>query len=184
MEDQLIIRMFFERSEEAIAELMKKYGARCKKLSMGILGNESDAEECVNDAYLAVWNQIPPTEPSSLGAYVAKITRNLALSKYHKNMAIKRKAKYDACVEELEEILCSNETGEGAILQGELTGAINRFLEKLDSTDRVIFVERFWFCRECGEIARELGKSSNYVNVHLHRVKGKLKKFLMMEEWM
>ena len=182
MEDQLIIGMFFERSEKAISELMNKYGRRCKTLSLGILGNESDAEECVNDAYLAVWNAIPPTKPDSLGAYVAKITRNLAISRYRKNVATKRNAKYDACVEELEEILCSNETVESTILQGELKGAVNRFLETLDRKDRMIFVERFWYCRECPEIARELGKNKNYVNVRLHRIKERLKKFLMTEE--
>ncbi|MBR6478569.1 MAG: sigma-70 family RNA polymerase sigma factor [Lachnospiraceae bacterium] len=183
MEDQLIIKLFFERSEEAITELTNKYGKRCKALSMGILGNEQDAEECVNDAYLVTWNQIPPTNPESLGAYVAKITRNLALSRYHKNTALKRNAKYDTCVEELEDILQSKETVEDAILSGELKDAVNRFLETLKKTDRILFVERFWFCKECPEIARDLGKSTNYVNVHLHRIKEKLRKYLMAEEW-
>lgn len=183
MEDQLIIKLFFERSEEAITELTNKYGKRCKALSLGILGNEQDAEECVNDACFVTWNQIPPTSPKSLGAYVAKITRNLALSKYHKNAAMKRNAKYDACIEELEEILRSNETVEDRILSGELKDAINRFLDTLKKTDRILFVERFWICKECPEIARDLGKSTNYVNVRLHRVKEKLRKYLMAEEW-
>ena len=182
MEDRMIIELFFERSEEAISELTNKYGKRCKALALGILGNEEDAKECVNDAYLATWNQIPPTRPDALGAYVAKITRNLALDRYHKNAAQKRNAKYDACLEELEEILQSKETVEEEILSGELKGAINRFLEQLRKQDRVLFVERYWFCKESAEIAKELGQSANYVNVRLHRVKTKLKKFLMAEE--
>lgn len=183
MEDQLIIGLFFERSEDAIKELTNKYGKRCKALSQRILGNEQDAEECVNDAYLTVWNQIPPTKPERLGAYVAKITRNLALSMYHKRMAQKRNASYDTCLDELEEILRSNETVEDAILSGELKGAINRFLETLKKPDQRLFVERFWFCKDCSEIAKDLGKSTNYVNVRLHRIKERLRAFLIAEEW-
>ena len=124
MEDQLIIDLFFERSEKAISELANKYGKRCKALAVRILENEEDAEECVNDAYLAAWNNIPPEHPAFLGAYVARITRNLSLSKVRADLALKRKSEYDVCVEELEEVLRSKENVEDAILTGELKGAI------------------------------------------------------------
>ena len=61
MEDNKIIDLFFDRSEQAIVELSIKYGNLCKKISENILNNFADAEECVNDTYLAVWNNIPPT---------------------------------------------------------------------------------------------------------------------------
>lgn len=182
VEDQLIIKLFFERSEKAISELANKYGKRCKVLSAGILGNDEDAEECVNDAYLAVWNHIPPESPKFLGAYVARITRNLSLSKVRASLTQKRRSDYDVCIEELEEILRSGDNVEDAILCGELKGAINRFLEQQGKTDRIIFVNRFWFCKDVPEIARQLGQSTNYVNVHLHRMKDKLRKFLKSEE--
>ena len=182
MEDQLIIKLFFERSEQAISELANKYGKRCKALSVEILGNEQDAEECVNDAFLATWNNVPPEKPKFLGAYVARITRNLSLSKIRANLTQKRRSEYDVCIEELEEILHGRETVEDAILSGELKGAINRFLEDQNKLDRVMFVERFWFCKSVPEIAEKLGQSTNYVNVHLHRMKGKLRKFLESEE--
>lgn len=63
MEDQLIIKKFFERSEEAVRELSDKYGALCNGIAYRILGNEQDAEECLNDAFLAVWNNVPPESP-------------------------------------------------------------------------------------------------------------------------
>ncbi len=52
MEDEKIIDLFFDRSEQAIHELDTKYGKVCHKLSYNILQNKQDAEECVNDAYL------------------------------------------------------------------------------------------------------------------------------------
>ncbi|MBE6578774.1 MAG: hypothetical protein E7651_03085 [Ruminococcaceae bacterium] len=66
MNDEKIIALFFERAEQAIAELDRKYGAACRSVSFHILGNREDAEECVNDAYLGVWNAIPPAKPHPL----------------------------------------------------------------------------------------------------------------------
>lgn len=63
MEDQQIIRLFFERSEQAITELSRKYGALCFQIADNILDDPQDAEECVNDAWLGAWNSIPPQRP-------------------------------------------------------------------------------------------------------------------------
>ena len=52
MDDEKIINMFFERSEQGIHELDAKYGAICRNLSYNIVNSRQDAEECVNDAYL------------------------------------------------------------------------------------------------------------------------------------
>ena len=51
IEDEKIVELFFERSEQAIHELGNKYGKVCRKLSYNIVNNMQDAEECVNDAY-------------------------------------------------------------------------------------------------------------------------------------
>lgn len=55
MEDKKIVELFYQRSEQAIAELAAKYGALCMKLAMNLLGDRQDAEECVNDAWLGAW---------------------------------------------------------------------------------------------------------------------------------
>ena len=57
MTDEEIIRLFFERSEQAIAELSKAHGSTAARVARNILGSERDAEECLNDTYLAVFNQ-------------------------------------------------------------------------------------------------------------------------------
>lgn len=66
MEDEKIIELFFERSEQAIKELDLKYGKVCHSVSYNILHNRQDTEECVNDAYLGTWNAIPPQCPNPL----------------------------------------------------------------------------------------------------------------------
>ncbi len=181
MEDQLIINLFFERSEEAIRELNIKYGSMCKRLANRFLHNEQDVEECMNDAYLAVWNTIPPQKPNPLSAYVCRIVKNTALKKYRANTAQKRNHCYDVILEEVDEFLSASETVESEILAKEIGSRINAFLGGIKDKDRVMFVQRYWFCYSVEEIAKALGVSKNYVTVHLHRTRERLRKFLRSE---
>ena len=100
MDDSKIIELFYERSEQAIIELSKKYGTVCTKVAKNILNDVRDTEECVNDAYLGAWNTIPPQRPNPLLSYVCRIVRNLAIKKYHANTAVKRNSIYDVALDE------------------------------------------------------------------------------------
>ena len=60
LEDSKIISLFFERSEQAVEELNRKYGNTIRKTAANILSDRLDVEECVNDTYLRAWNSIPP----------------------------------------------------------------------------------------------------------------------------
>ncbi len=42
----------------------------------------------------------------------------------------------------------------------------------------IIFIKRYWFLETIPEIADNTGKSKNYVTVHLHRSREKLKNYL------
>lgn len=182
MKDQLIIELFFERSEQAIKELSKKYGRLCRTVSYNILGNEEDVEECVNDTYLAAWDTIPPQRPNPLQAYICKIARNLSLKKYQSNSAQKRNHAYDVVLEEVAGCLVSRENVEEEILVKELSLYLNEFLETLKKKERVIFVQRYWYCTSISEIAKKMNMSTNQVTVGLHRTREKLKKYLERKE--
>lgn len=66
LEDSKIIELFFTRVEQAIVELSAKYGIVCRRIARNILKNDFDAEECVNDTYLAAWNTIPPPQKKKI----------------------------------------------------------------------------------------------------------------------
>ncbi|MBQ6172913.1 MAG: sigma-70 family RNA polymerase sigma factor [Clostridia bacterium] len=144
MDDSKIIELFFERSEQAIIELSNKYGAIFSKVADNILNNRRDAEECVNDAYLGVWNTIPPQRPDPLLSYVCRIVRNLALKKYHENTAQKRNSYYDAALDEIEDCIPSSFSVENQIMAKEVAGVIDGFLETLDQQSRIMFIRRYW----------------------------------------
>lgn len=178
MEDEKIIRLFLSRSEQAIAELSCKYGGTCRKIAFNILNNLEDAEECVNDTYLATWNSIPPNTPNPLVTYVCKITRNLSLKKYRYNTARKRNSFYDISLTELENCIPSNDSNLKPCEEENLTIIIEDFLDSLDKKSRIMFVKRYWFAESVKSIAEEFGTTENYVAVRMLRIREKMKIYL------
>lgn len=181
MEDQEIIELFYARSEQAITQLQNKYGRRCLQVAGNILNNQLDAEECVNDAYLAAWNTIPPQKPDPLLTYICHIVRNLSIKKYHANNALKRNSHYDIALDELEECIQTKETVEDQIAVKELAEAINQFLGTLSRENRIMFVRRYWFSDSVADIAKMFKMSSRNVSLRLLRVRKGLKKYLEKE---
>ena len=180
MDDRQIIALFYERSEQAITELSKKYGDLCFKIAINILNNPQDAEECVSDAYLGVWNSIPPQNPAPLRAYLCRIVRNLALKKLRTNTALKRGSQLEVSLSELENCLPDNSFDE-QLSAKELTAQLNAFLSTLHRDDRVMFIKRYWFAEPLPEIAKAFGITEHNASVRLGRIRKKLHQYLNKE---
>ena len=181
MKDCEIIDLLFERSEQAITELILKYETAVRKVVFHVLGDPQDVEECVNDTWLQVWGTVPPQRPESLGAYSCRIAKNISLNRYHANTAQKRNSYYDAALDELEcavPALASVETEYDA---KELAEYINRFLKGSSYDDRYLFLRRYWYADTVSEIAREMRLSNHAVSVRLFRIRKKLQSYLKKE---
>ena len=181
MEDSRIIELFFERSEQAIKELSDKYGMICRRVADNVLNDRRDSEACVNDAYLGVWNTIPPKRPDPLLSYVCRIVRNLALKKYHENTAKKRNSFYDVALDEISDCFPSSVSVEDEVSANEVAKIIDKFLETLDRHSRVMFIRRYYFSESIESIAELFGRSAHYVSVRLSRIRKALKKHLIKE---
>ena len=181
LKDHEIIDLFFERSEQAITELILKYGAAIKKVASNILNNAQDVEECQSDTYLHVWNRIPPTRPVHLGAYVCRIARNVSLTRYHANTAEKRNSHYDVALQELEGTIPALSTVETDYDAKELTRYLNQFLKELDCDDRYLFMRRYWYGDGITEIAGNLKITPHTASVRLFRLRQKLRTLLQKE---
>lgn len=181
MTDDRIIALFFDRNEQAIEEVQKKYGTYCHTVAFGVLNSREDAEECVNDTYLQAWNAIPPQRPQVLSAFLAKITRNLALMRYRANHREKRGAgQLPLALEELQD--CLPDAGNGSITDAVvIRKALNRFLHTLPEPSRGIFLRRYWYVRSISEIAQELGMKESRVKMTLLRTREKLREHLTRE---
>ena len=182
IDDEKIIELFFERSEQGIRELDMKYGKICHNLSYNIVNSRRDAEECVNDAYLGAWNAIPPARPNPLLSYIVKIVRNISLKTYWRKEAAKRSSHYTIAMEEIEACIADPNTIEAEIEVRELARIIESFLDTLTVENRVIFMRRYWFSDSCKDIAGFVGLSEKNVSVRLTRIRQKMKDYLIERE--
>lgn len=178
MDDGKIIELFYIRSENAIKETAAKYGGICYKLSFNILNNQRDAEECVNDAYLGLWNAIPPAKPNPFSAFLYKLVRNISLKRYRSNNALKRNGPFEKSMDELELTLPSKEDVESLVDAEELKVSVEVFLKELSKENRIIFIRRYWFFDSYADIAKRMGMSQKNISVRLARVRKELQAFL------
>ena len=171
-----------DRSENAISETDKKYGRYCHYIAFGILQSEEDAKECVNDAYFRVWNAIPPHQPICFKTFLGKITRGLALNRWEKLAAKKRRGgQVSIALDELAECIPDTQNTEDISEDIVIKDTLNRFLDSLPSEARNIFVRRYWYLLPIKEIAKEYRLSENKVAVILFRTRKKLKDELEKE---
>ena len=182
IDDEKIIEMFFERSEQGIRELDIKYGKICHNLSYNIVNSRQDTEECVNYAYLGAWNAIPPVHPNPLLSYIVKIVRNISLKIYWRKEAAKRSGHYTIALEEIEGYIADPKTVEDEIEARELARIIEEFLNTLTLENRVIFMRRYWFADSYKDIAEFIGLSEKNISVRLTRIREKMKQYLIERE--
>ena len=182
MEDSRIIDLFFQRSGDAVAALSGKYANYCYTIAYNILSSAEDAEECVNDTYLGVWNAIPPHRPLRLSAFVGKITRRLAFNRRRALQTEKRGGgALPLILEELEECTAGGEDTYGAVEDAELERSINRFLHALPERDCNVFLRRYWYAEPLQDITKRYGLKENTVKTILYRTRQKLKAHLEKE---
>lgn len=180
MDDSHIIQLLFERAEAAIDALAQRFGKQLYRIAMNILSSPQDAEECVNDTYLALWNAIPPEKPDPLCAYTYRIGRNTAIKKHRSNTAQMRNSTYDLSLDELAGCIPDDSIWE-TLDARELGRSIDSFLDTLNQENRIIFLRRYWFGDSVKDIAKGRGISAGTVSVRLNRMRGALKDYLYKE---
>ncbi len=182
MQDCDIIKLFFDRDEHAIKETEAKYGDALLRIAENITFDASDAEECVNDTYLAAWNSIPPEKPVHLFAYLAKITRNQSYSFIETKTRKKRSAVIVELSRELSECIPSYSDIDKELRSEVLNRTIGEFVRSLDDGSQYVFMRRYFYSDSIRSISHSTGFSENKVKSMLMRIRKKLKKKLEKED--
>lgn len=181
MEDREIVQLYWERDERAIGESEKKYGGLCRGVALRVLNSMEDSEECVSDTWLRSWNVIPPQRPNLLGAFLARITRNLALDRWRASHAAKRLGGETAlALEELGDCV-SGESLEDEVARRELARVLNAFLRSLPERDRTLFLRRYWAFETLETLAKQEGMSVSALHRRLRRLRAALAECLKKE---
>lgn len=183
IEDEKIVELFWERSEDALSKVRVKYSRYCYAIAFRILRSSEDAEECVNDTLLRVWDAIPPARPNMLRIFLGKITRNLSLNYSEKKNAQKRGSGVtELLLSELKECIPSNyNSPEDWFDEQHVLDVINQFLQETSTSKRKVFVRRYWYGSSIKEIGEDFGFSESKVNTILFRLRRSLKNKLEKE---
>ncbi len=182
MDDREIVSLYWQRDERAIHETAAQYGAYCMRISKNILQDPFRSEENVNDAYMQLWNSIPPHRPQSLTAFLGKITRNLALNKYKAAQAQKRAAdNFSVSLEELDVCTPSRIQTEDEVGVAGLSRSISAFLRSQSAPARNVFICRYFYCDSVADIAERFGYSQSKVKSMLMRTRERLRLHLEKE---
>ena len=174
MEDKALLQLLFDRAETVFSELANRFGRRLTRTALNILDSPEDAEECVSDTYLAIWNAIPPARPDPLAPYVYRTGKNIALNRLRARSAQKR-GSYVLSLEELSDCVPAPSRDR------DLGRGLNDWLRTLPKQDRVIFLRRHWFGDSVKDIAKAAAMTESAVSVRLHRLKNQLKTYLTKE---
>ncbi len=178
MEDERLIELFWNRSENAILETATKYGLYLQKISMNILKSAEDAKECVNDTYFKVWNSIPPQRPGMFQSWIGRIARNISFDRYKREHAQKRGGKgFDILLSELADCIPDQNSGKESEDE-EIREILNLFLQELKKESRMIFVRRYWYGDSIGEIALRFELKESKVKTSLYRSRNRLRTHL------
>lgn len=181
MDDGEIIRLFELRDERAIPEIKEQYGRLMVKIAENITGNPGDAEECLNDSLLGLWNAIPPAKPENLRAYACKTARTAALKRLEYLSAGKRRDEKKLPLSELEAVL-GDERSVREADEVEFRVSVDGFLEKLSKEQRTVFLKRYFFYDTVPQIAGDMKISEAKVKSMLHRLGIKFREYLKRSE--
>lgn len=181
MEDDLIIQLFLARSQDALIQTQQKYEKLLHHIAGNILSDPRDVEEATADAYLRLWNSIPPNRPHYLQSYVAKLTRNAALDILRTRNRHKRDSRSDILFSELDECIAASGDISARLEERELAALINRYLRTLDAVSRNLFIRRYFAMDELEELAADFGMTKHTVSARLYRVRKGLQKYLRKE---
>lgn len=182
MEDSKIVELYWARSESAILETQRKYANYCFRIASNILPIREDAQECVNDTYLAAWNAIPPSRPSVLSTFLGKLTRRISLDRWRNLRAQKRGGgTVMVALEELTDCIPGGSDPAAEVEARELASAISNFLDVLPYMERNVFLMRYFDLAGLKDIESRFRISSSKAKSMLHRTRKKLRAYLQKE---
>lgn len=181
MTDREIMQLYINRDEKAVQVTKEEYGKCLYFIAFNILHNKEDAEEVLNDTYLAAWENAASANPERLLPYLAGTVRNLAVSRLRESNAAKRGRSVTFAAEELDDCIRDENIIENELTDRLLSESLNRFLLSLPDAEKTVFVLRYWGGYDIKAIAKQCGKTQGGVKMMLSRTRKKLKSHLIKD---
>ena len=163
--------------------LADEHGGRVYALAFYLLGRREDAEDVAQEVLVRWWRHRDRIDPARTRAWLAQVTRNLAI-----DVSRQRRLRAAVFVEgaDVEAAGVARAVGAGAdraTIDGELRAALETAIARLDEPYRSILVMRE--IQDCPyqEIATVLGMPLGTVKVYLYRARRRVRETLRTGEY-
>jgi RNA polymerase sigma-70 factor, ECF subfamily len=162
---------------DVLADIMRQHNRRMFRIARGILRNDAEAEDIVQDAFVKAFTEFETLRDSgSAAAWLAKITANLAISRVRQ---LKRRGKVVLADGDSEDISSDMETDQRTPERMTAMGDVRRLLEnaidRLPDGFREVFMLRVVEHMSVEETATTLGILAQTVKSRLHRARAMLR---------
>jgi RNA polymerase sigma-70 factor (ECF subfamily) len=176
--DHAAVRAILAGDKEAYGALVARHSHILLRVAFRITGNEADAEDVVQEAFLRGYQKLESFEArSSFGTWIYRIAVRGALDRISRGPAVDFSRVAGATDPEQDEVQVADTAAspERLLLSGEI-GAMQEFaLQSLTATERTAFVLRHMEDCATEEIAAALGIAPNAAKQAVFRAVKKLR---------
>jgi RNA polymerase sigma-70 factor (ECF subfamily) len=171
--------------DTAFEPVVRLHSGRLLSVARRILGNEEDARDAVQDAFIRAYKAIGTFESrAQLHTWLHRILVNVALMKLRE-----RRRRPTESLEELlptytsdgHQAVASRDWGDAVLERKETAAIVREAITRLPDQYREVLVLRDIEERDTGEAAALLGTTANAVKVRLHRARQALRTLLDRE---
>jgi RNA polymerase sigma-70 factor (ECF subfamily) len=173
MNEEPLVTALKNQDTGAVQELVNAYGDRLLRSAFFLCGNETEAQDILQDTFLEAIRSIHRFQGrSSIYTWLHAILLNLT-RRYHRDH---KRIIYD---DELADREISSPDGSPSPLDSvTASSAISKALRQLSGTHREVIVLRYYEDMKIHEIASHLGISKGTVKSRLHYAIGEMQKLL------
>ncbi len=179
MQDQKIVNLIKEGNELGFVKLADKYEKLLFYIAKGILGSRTeDIEECVNDTYMKLWNNIDKYDinKASLKTYLKIIVRNTAINRL-RDLSRHENNQLSDDISEIAKYYADNSQDiEDRIFAKESIETLNELIKSLKPKDKEIIIRKYFYLQSSKQIAKAMKMTVTAVDSKASRTRKKLKK--------
>lgn len=181
--DAELVRRALARDGSAFRAIMKTHNQRLYRLARGVVRNDSEAEDIVQESYVRAFSHLEGFRgDSTLATWLSRIVINEALGRLRKKRRTPEQSMSQDPVLEAKIIQfplnASNDDPERTMAQRQILQFVERATDNLPDVYRTVFVARVIEGLNVDETAELLGIKPETVKTRLHRARNLIRKQL------
>jgi RNA polymerase sigma-70 factor (ECF subfamily) len=175
-DDAELVRRALARDDTAFRTIMERNNRRLYRIARGILRNDAEAEDVVQEAYVNAFTRLDGfRSDSSLTTWLARITMNEALGRLRRerlavNLDTFEAQRTEAQIIQFPQTVASDDP-ERTMAQREILQLVERATDNLPEIFRIVFITRVIEGMSVEETANLLGLRAETVKSRLHRAR-------------